>query len=422
MKKLFSLVLALAMLASMSVAGVAEAVDYTKMSADLSLMTHASGITMDCALWAVDKVKETYPNVNITIEPRPSDNGEVITNRAAVGDLPDIVQITGPLTAALVQSESIIPLDNYVEEFNYFDKFSDSSIKNLFYANDGKIYQFPNGDASPIIWYYNSAVFEEHNVKVPENFDELMVAIEAFNAADVIPFALFGQQSWPIAAFMDSFLLRETDSGFKALLDGTANASDPGYKESFERISQALEAGIFQEGVTNTDFDTAYSLFTQGQAAMMLNGSWMISTAEKDMPETCHVMMSYPTMPADRATEKPHIYLNSGGINGLAVNAHTENPDLVARVAAEFNYWLLVAKHDMISDLAVPIKLDGLAELELSNLNKSLLEMMKIGNMAGLRHTYWEDKEFATVVGEEMQILLVGGSVEEFIDIVDDLK
>lgn len=400
---------------------VDETAAFYEQEATISVMAHLSGDTEACGTWAAEKVKEEFPNVTLELETVPQDDGATITTRAATGDLPDIVQVTDAQTELLVESGSIIELDAYIEELGYKDKISESTEENLLYSSDGHIYQFPNGDAAPILWFYNEAVFEENGVKVPENFDELMDAIEAFNELDIIPLALFAQQAWPTAGLFDMFLLKETDNGIGGLVDGEAYVADEDYQYALSKLQQALDAGLLQDGAVTTDASTAAALFVEGEAAMFINGNWAISTNEADLGDDCKIFTNYPTADAGDEDARATAYVNSGGINGLAISTNAENEELTVAVAASFNYWYLVAKYEMMSDLAVPIITDDLADLELTSMNETLLDMMQTGTLESIRQTYIKDTELATVLGEEMQKLLVGGELSAFTEAIDRL-
>ena len=282
-----------------SAAGIAAPdvpdVEGSDEEATLSVCTYYGGDSTVFADFAADQIKKKFPNVTLEFETLPSDGGQTIKTRAATGDLPDILLVDSGTIDTLAASGGIVPIDEYVEDFNIENYYTEAIMKNCLYSPDGKVYQFPMGSISPILWYYNKQMFEDQEIKVPENFDELLEAVNQFREKDIIPMAMFGKEPWPLGAFFDSFVVKENPGGCYALSKGEAKASDEAYNKAIDKMDQLLQAGIFQDGATNTDFDTASALFKEEQCAMFLNGSWYTGEALEGLGEKLEIMAIYPT-------------------------------------------------------------------------------------------------------------------------------
>ena len=309
MKKLTGVVLAASMVAgmSMSTAVYAEEVDATEggviseEEANLTMMSYYDGENDELNNYAMEKVKESFPNVTIEIESEPQDGGQTIKTRAATGDLPDIMLADSGTITILAESGSILQLDDYIKDLNYEDKLVQGAIQTCLTSPDGHIYEFPIGGVSPILWYYNKTIFEENNIKVPENYDELLDAVKALKKAGITPLATFAKEPWPLGAIFDSFALKENPTGVYGLSLGEGKASDEDYMKAINKMKELIDAGIFQDGCTNADFDTASAMFTEGQCAMFINGSWYITDADAALGDDLGVFESYPT--ADAGSE-----------------------------------------------------------------------------------------------------------------------
>lgn len=104
--------------------------------AEITIYTYyseAAKVTIDAALPEMQKL---YPNVTFHIEHRTDADGSVLRTRAAVGELPEIMELTGALTETFVQSGDILPLDDAIERTGFMDKFIPGAL-------DGK--QFSDG-------------------------------------------------------------------------------------------------------------------------------------------------------------------------------------------------------------------------------------------------------------------------------------
>lgn len=417
-KKALSIGISAAMLTGLLVPASVQAAE-TDEEITLSVCIHYYDDSKALADYAAEKVKEKYPNVTLEFEDFPQDGGQTLKTRAATGDLPDIFKVDGGLADVLAKSGSILELDDYYAESNYEENLPQNVIDNCLKSLDGHIYQFPIDGIPPVLWYYNKQIFEDNNIKVPENYDELMTAIKELRAIDIIPVAMFGKEPWPVGAFFDAFALKENPGGVKALSEGTSKASDEDFSKAINRIADAVEAGIFQDGVTNADYETANALFTEGKAAMFLNGSWYLSDLINNLGENGDFLETYPTAEAGAEDSK---YRMAGGPDtaGLAVSANTEYPEIATDVAAIFASAREEQEYSKYKLLSAPVKTENLEiEGELEDVQQKLLDIIpEITYGSKFIHTLANTK-FSADMTEELQKLLVGESAEDFIKNVD---
>lgn len=420
MKRALGLGLSLAMAVTSFVMPASVHAEGTDEEITLNVCIHYYDDNKELADYAAEKVKEKYPNVTLVFEDYPQDGGQTLKTRAATGDLPDIFKVDGGLCETLIKSGSILQLDEYVEENNYTEHLPQNVIDSCLYSSDGHIYQFPVDGTAPVLWYYNKAVFEENNIKVPTNYDELMTAIEELRAIDIIPVAFFGKEPWPVGAFFDTFALKENEGGVKALSEGTAKASDEGYTKAINKIADAVEAGIFQDGVTNTDYETANALFMEGKAAMFLNGSWYVADVINNLGENGAILDTYPTADAGESEESMGRMAGGPDTCGMAVSASTEYPEIAMDVAAIFTAAREEREFTYYKQLTVPVKTDELQiEGDLEPLRQTLLDKISTYTYGSKFIHTLTNTEFSADMIEELQKLLVGESAEDFIKNVD---
>lgn len=73
--------------------------------------------------YAVEKLKDEYPNVTIEIEAMPADDGVALKAMAATGDMPDIFSLSGTdLIASLAQYGAIKDMTPLLEANGFLDK------------------------------------------------------------------------------------------------------------------------------------------------------------------------------------------------------------------------------------------------------------------------------------------------------------
>jgi raffinose/stachyose/melibiose transport system substrate-binding protein len=120
--------------------------------------------------------------------------------------------------------------------------------------------------------FYNKTLFAQHGLAVPETVDDLLEAARTLKAAGITPFVASGKTGWSISRWVGEFIFR--DLGADAMMrvrDGQAKLTDPEYVRAAQRLQDMGLEGLFINGITNVDMDTALNQLFTGQAAMMYN-------------------------------------------------------------------------------------------------------------------------------------------------------
>lgn len=211
---------------------------------------------------------------------------EKIRTSIGSGNAPTLVfNWAGGTLADYVDSEAVVDLTGKVDDILSRSIDSIADIGQV----DGAQYGVPNNDTQPVVLYYNTALFEEHSVTPPTTWDELMTAIETFSAAGVTPISLAGQSVWPELMYIQYLTDRIGGEGvFEKVLSGEADAwSDPAITSALESIVELVDAGAFGSsfGSVAADAGADAALVHTGQAAMLLQGSWVYGTFKQDAPD-----------------------------------------------------------------------------------------------------------------------------------------
>ena len=281
--------------------------------------------------YAVEQLKEAYPNVELNLIVQAQDDGQTLKTLAATGQLPDIYQASTDIINTFRESNQIMVLNDVAKSTGFLAKLYEAN-KDLAYAEDGNIYAFPFSGQEYVLWYYNKALFEENGLEVPKTYDELKNCIEVFKSKGITPLALFGQEGWNTAAAYDVVATRYTEGGIKALDEGTASITDEAYLTAAKTLEELVAAGLFQDSATTTNYDQASEMFLSGNAAMFINGQWYIEDATAALGENVDWMF-YPA--ADEASYEAgkSVFSGGGSASGFAVNPDSENAELAAEVA-----------------------------------------------------------------------------------------
>ncbi|MBR2402307.1 MAG: extracellular solute-binding protein [Lachnospiraceae bacterium] len=282
--------------------------------------------------YALEQLAVAYPNVELNLIVQAQDDGTTLKTMAATGQLPDIFQANTDIINTLRETNQVMVLNDVADKTGFSAKIFES-CKGLAYAEDGNMYAFPYAGDEYVLWYYNKALFTEHNLEVPTTYDELLNCIEVFKANGIVPLALFGQEGWNTAAMFDAIATRYAAGGIKTLDTQEASITDEGYVKAANKLEELVKAGLFQTGATTTNYDQASEMFLSGKAAMFINGQWYIEDATKTLGENVDWMF-YPAEDEAAYEAGKAILAGGGSTSGYAVNPDSEHAELAAEVAA----------------------------------------------------------------------------------------
>lgn len=395
----------------------------TETTRTLKMYVHYAEGEREAVDYAIEKVQETYPNISFEIEAHATDDGQTLKTRAATGDMPDIAHVNAGDVEALSASGSLLDLTDYIKNSGYQDKLLDSA-KDISVYDDGKSYIFPDGGAQAILLYYNKKVFEDNNIKLPTNYEELVDASEQLKAKDVTPCAIFAKEGFVIGAFFDMFALKYNTGGLKALADAEAHASDDGYTKAIDKMTALVNDGFFQAGATSTDYETAQNLFTSGQAAMFINGDWDIASLTEKLGDDLGYFESYPMADAGKEQEQnPSAFSGGYTYEGYAISADTKDPELVAGIVS------ILAEGTIEGGYIHQSKIPTIMDLDESLTPNNEIPELALQEGEQLKEmtfdTAWthtlKNVEFATPFVELLQEMLTGMESDEVITSIDDL-
>ncbi|MDR2457601.1 MAG: extracellular solute-binding protein, partial [Clostridiales Family XIII bacterium] len=169
--------------------------------------------------------------------------------------------------------------------------------------------------------------FEQINAKYPETWDEFLALIPKFKAAGIVPVAVAGGASW--TEMMWAEYLVDNIAGpdaFKKILNNEVGAwTNPDVVKAMTELEKFIKLKPFEEGYESVtpDQNGDLALICEDKAAMMLEGSWLVSTMANDYPDV-----------KDRIDLRYFPYYEGG--RGTPTN-------LVGNIC---NYWSVSAKAD----------------------------------------------------------------------------
>ncbi|WP_099354765.1 ABC transporter substrate-binding protein [Fredinandcohnia onubensis] len=220
-----------------------------------------------------EKIKEfeaAHPNVKINVDAVLNDSyKEKIRVLVSNDDLPDVfTSWSDSFAMNLVSSERIMALDEIInEDTEWSGKIIESQFSGFTF--DDKTYGIPftiDGKA----FFYNTKIFEEHNLKAPTTYDELIDVLDALQAAGYeTPLVEGLTNGWAISHYLGTIFQRVLDPAVTATdyVDGSGEFTDPGYIRGLEIFKELTS--YMGDVSTAIDHEAARNMFGNEEAPIV---------------------------------------------------------------------------------------------------------------------------------------------------------
>ncbi len=151
---------------------------------------------------------------------------------------------------------------------------------------EGKQYGLPTGGT---LWgmFYRKDVFDEHGLKVPTSWDDLLAFGEKCKSASLTPVAMGTKDLWPAAGWFDQMNLRINglDKHF-ALMNGEMAYTDETLKPVFDHWEKLIKQDFFTPDHTSFGWQEAGAFLAQKRAGMMNLGAFVRAAfPQQDLPQ-----------------------------------------------------------------------------------------------------------------------------------------
>jgi raffinose/stachyose/melibiose transport system substrate-binding protein len=276
--------------------------------------------------------EEKYPNIHIEEEITPNDPYKLkLQTAVAAGEAADAFMVyPGGWTEPYAKDGAILPVDKYLDEGGWRDIYIPSAFDELTW--DGETYGFPLALRTVHIWY-NKEVFDTYGLQPVETMAELKEMIQTLRDNGVTPFALGNKERWQ-GDFWASYLF-DRMGGYEAWHNAVSRQgqgwADPSHVEALALLQELVEMGAFTEGTNGVGAMDVNQSFFDGDAAMILNGTFFVdqvkSLAPEGFLENKLGYFNFPVIEGGKGSARDY----HGGIgSAFVINAKTEHPDEVA--------------------------------------------------------------------------------------------
>ena len=186
-----------------------------------------------------------------------------------------------------------------------------------FTDKDGHIFAVPFAAVSHFV-YYNKTIFADNGIEVPATFEEFLAACEKLKAAGITPLANGIAGNWDIlecvlCSMVPNYITAEERVAYET---GEKKLNDEVWLRIFEDFAKLVP--YLPESYASIDEEQADMMFTLGQAAMVIDGSWSYSAVSDG------VDAGFFSFPAPEGNAPGFSLHPDFGIAGNAASAHPE--------------------------------------------------------------------------------------------------
>ncbi|MHC3000017.1 hypothetical protein OB08_13045 [Microbacterium sp. HJ5] len=284
----------------------------------------------------VPAFEEANPGIKVELstidaDTRNSTNTQIITGN----NPPDVVLVgqNAPVYLETVENGALLDLTDVWESADLYDRYSQGTVDSLQY--DGTPYLVGIAGIYYDIVFYNKGIFEEAGVSEPVDNRivddaELISIADTVRAAGYDPLAVGGadafQWGWQFDQLLQSAATEEEMANYLTSwnpdVEVTAEYTDPAVEDSIERLQKWADAGVYQDGYLGQNYDAAQALFFQGQAAMLLGGTFTPGAIDTNGAGIEYDWFLLPSG-GDEAPSELMTYLGEA----MAIPADAEHPD-----------------------------------------------------------------------------------------------
>lgn len=191
----------------------------------------------------------------------------------AAKNMPDVITCNpGPNMTQYVNAGVVMDLtDTLKGDQEWYNSFTTNIFDRLTY--DGKIYGVPTNFASALV-FYNTEIFKKVGVEVPKTWTEFMDVCKKIKAAGYAPLSVSASTAWCLS-MIAGYLCDREGCDLTKIADGSAKWTDANFVDAATKLKELSQ--YFQKTYVGDSNDQATANFYNGQAAMLVQGSWAIA-------------------------------------------------------------------------------------------------------------------------------------------------
>ena len=253
------------------------------------------------------------------------------------GDTPDVfIASPGANLNDYATTGVAAKMDDYLNADGWKQTFtSDAVFAGGTYGDDGGdgpgIYAIPLNIAAACV-FYNTEMFADAGAEVPKTFDELLDACQKLQDKGYTPITISAGTAWCLS-MVAGYLCDRNGLNLQDIKDHKTDWMDPKVINAGKQIQQLSK--YFQKTAAGDDNDIATAAFYNGEAAILIQGSWAIGQINGSCAEGFADKVGVFAFPAvDGSSADPNRVIAKS--DSLCMSATTEYPDAAVQLIKYF--------------------------------------------------------------------------------------
>lgn len=259
-------------------------------------LTMGSWRTEDKAVYekVFAEFNKQYPNIEIEFSPtKNTEYNTVLSTALQTGEGPDLIHLR-PYSAGIGLGDA-----GYIEPINGLpglDVFAPDVLA-ASTGKDGNIYGVPMA-LNTVAVMYNKNIFKEHQLEVPQTWDELIAISQKLKENKIIPFGIGAKDGWILSITHGAIGAAGYGGNdfVDKLLKGEKKFTDAEFVQSIQ-LMKDLEP-FFPDKFTGISFEDMRTLFATEQAAMYVLGDFDVGVVLSQNPDLDIGVFPIPPMNA----------------------------------------------------------------------------------------------------------------------------
>ena len=250
----------------------------------------------------------------------------------AAGKTPDcFISNPGPNLNAVVEAGAAADLTSILngKEKAWYNSFTGGIFERLTY--NGKIMAVPTNFAAALV-FYNTDLFKKAGASVPTTYEEWLDTCKKLEKAGITPIACSAGTPWCLSMLAGYFCDRAGGpTNLQNVNAGKGSWLDPSFKNGVGKLKEISK--YFQKTAAGDSNDQATAAFYNGEAAMLVQGSWVIGQingARPDFEDKCGVF----SFPAIKGGSDPNRMIVK--TDNLVMSSTTKNEEAVIALMKMF--------------------------------------------------------------------------------------
>ena len=256
----------------------------------------------------------------------------------AAGNTPDVFIVSpGPNLNDYVLPGTAAKLDDYLNADGWKDTFtSDAVFAGGTYGAEAKdgagIYAVPLNIAAACV-FYNTEMFADAGAAVPKTYSELLDACKKLQDKGYTPITISAGTAWCLS-MVAGYLCDRNGLNLQDVKDHNTDWMDAKVINAGKQIQELSQ--YFQPTAVSDDNDIATAAFYDGEAAILIQGSWAIgqingSCSDPDFPNKVGVF-AFPAV--DGSSADPNRVIAKS--DSIAMSADSKNPEAAVALMKYF--------------------------------------------------------------------------------------